>query len=137
MAPKHGDEWQDVEEPVVIRWRDCRYGGRRPYFVCPGVVNGAHCGRHTVKLHCAGRYYLCRHCYRLSHASRNESSCDRSLRRANKIRTKLGGEAGLSSPDPATAQGHVRTNLRAADAEAFDREEAHAEERLADWSLPD
>jgi hypothetical protein len=46
---------------------------RRPYFVCPGVVNGTACGRRVAKLYGPGRYFVCRHCYRLAycHAERD------------------------------------------------------------------
>jgi hypothetical protein len=33
---RHGGEWQDVEQPTPIVWMPCRFGGARPYFVCPG-----------------------------------------------------------------------------------------------------
>src|ERR1700722_10525675 len=40
-----GGEWEDVNETVRIVRMPCRFGGARPYFVCPGVVNGTACGR--------------------------------------------------------------------------------------------
>jgi hypothetical protein len=46
-------------------------------------VNGIACGRRVAKLHGPGRYFLCRHCYRLGHASQVEDRWDRALRRAN------------------------------------------------------
>ena len=67
-----GDNWHDVEESVPITWAACRFGGHRPFFECPGVVNGRHCGRLVLKLYRAGRYFLCRHCCRLTYASRQE-----------------------------------------------------------------
>jgi predicted RecB family endonuclease len=36
-----GGEWQDVRETVRIVHVSCRVGGARPYFICPGVVNGS------------------------------------------------------------------------------------------------
>jgi hypothetical protein len=45
-----GGEWQDVEETVRIVCIPCRFGGARPYFICPGVVNGITCGRRVAKL---------------------------------------------------------------------------------------
>jgi hypothetical protein len=87
-----GDEWQDVEEAVHITRVVCRFGGVRPYFVCPGVVDGTACGRRVAKLYGAGRYFVCRHCYRLSYASQSEGEWDRAVRRAGKIRQRLGGE---------------------------------------------
>jgi hypothetical protein len=38
-------EWRDVVETVRIVRIPCRFGGARPYFICPGVVNGIACGR--------------------------------------------------------------------------------------------
>src|SRR5262245_40948469 len=36
-------EWEDVAETVRIVRVPCRFGGARPYFTCPGVVNGIAC----------------------------------------------------------------------------------------------
>jgi hypothetical protein len=60
-------------------------------------VNGRCCGRQVVKLYGPGRYFLCRHCYQLTYASRSEATYDRALRRANKRRMRLGGEPGTES----------------------------------------
>ncbi|MBZ0254142.1 MAG: hypothetical protein K8I02_12450, partial [Candidatus Methylomirabilis sp.] len=57
-----GEEWQDVRESVPIARVPCRFGGTRPYFLCPGAWNGAVCGRRAVKLYGAGRFFLCRRC---------------------------------------------------------------------------
>src|SRR5215813_4118408 len=37
-------EWQDVRETVRIVRVSCRFGRSRPYFICPGIVNGISCG---------------------------------------------------------------------------------------------
>jgi hypothetical protein len=50
-----GSEWKDVEEAVRIVRIPCRFGGARPYFICPGLVNGIACGRRVAKLHGPGR----------------------------------------------------------------------------------
>jgi len=76
-----GGDWEDVAEVVRIVRVACRVGGTRLYFICPGIVNGIACGRRVVKLYGAGRYFLCRHCYCLAHASQSEDAWDRSLRR--------------------------------------------------------
>ena len=44
----------------------CRFGGSRPYFVCPGIT-AAGCGRRMIKLYLSRqqpgcRRFLCRHC---------------------------------------------------------------------------
>jgi hypothetical protein len=59
----------------------------------------------VAKLHGPGRYFLCRHCYRLGHASQIEDLWDRVLRRANKVRQRLGGEPGMAAPFPARPKG--------------------------------
>lgn len=55
-----GADWEDVAETVQIVRVPCPFGGSRPYFICPGVVNGIACGRRVAKLHAPGRYFLCR-----------------------------------------------------------------------------
>lgn len=125
-----GGEWRDVEQPTPIVWRPCRFGGARPYFVCPGTVNGIVCGRRVAKLYGAGTYFLCRHCYQLAHASQREDRYDRALRRANNIRMRLGGEPGTASAFPARPKGmHRRTYDRLQS--AVSNAEILAEERLA------
>lgn len=91
-----GGDWTDIVETVSIIRKRCRFGGTRPYFICPGVVNGVACGRRVAKLHAAGRYFLCRHCYQLAHASQHEGTWERALRRASKIRQRLGGNPGMT-----------------------------------------
>jgi hypothetical protein len=102
---QHSGEWQDVEQPTPIVWMPCRFGGARPYFACPGVVNGIACGRQVTKLYGAGTYFLCRHCYRLAHASQREDRYDRALRRANNIRVRLGGQPGMAAAFPPRPKG--------------------------------
>ena len=102
---RNGGEWQDVEQPAPIVRVPCRFGGHRPYFQCPGVVNGIPCGRRVAKLHSGGRYFLCRHCYGLAYASQSEGEWDRALRRANKVRKRLGGDPGTALPFPARPKG--------------------------------
>lgn len=105
-----GSEWQDVGQTIALVSTPCSFGGTRPWFVCPGMVNGVRCGRRVAKLHAGGRYFLCRHCYRLSYASQSEREFDRFLRRANKLRTGLGGEPGTGAMIAAKPKGmHWKT----------------------------
>ncbi len=103
-----GGEWEDVEETVRIVRVPCRFGGSRPYFICPGVVSGVTCGRRVTKLHGPGRFFLCRHCYGLAYASQSEGSWDRALRRRNKIRQRLGGNPGSLKSLPERPKGMWR-----------------------------
>lgn len=124
-----GGDWQDVKESVCIIRVPCRFGGTRPYFICPGAMHGVVCRRRVVKLYGAGRYFLCRRCYRLSYASRSEGTWDRALRRANKVRMRLGGDPGMVSPFPERPKGMwVKTYERL-------RKEVFAAERIADVAI--
>lgn len=98
----HGEE--DINYVVPIIRRPCHYGGTRPYFHCPGIVNGRYCGRTVAKLY-GGRYFLCRHCHNLAYNSQSEEPRDRLLRKANKKRTALGGEPGTDSYFPQRPKG--------------------------------
>ena len=117
-----GEEWQSVEEHVPIVRVPCRFGGTRPYFICPAVGNGVACGRRVAMLHGSGRFFLCRHCYRLAYASQREDAWDRALRRANKIRQKLGGDPGMASPFPQCPKGMWRRTYERLCRKAFDAE---------------
>jgi hypothetical protein len=52
-----------------------RFGGLRWWFICPLLVYDRPCGRRVGKLYLppGGRYYGCRHCYRLTYTSCQES----------------------------------------------------------------
>ena len=117
-----GGEWEDVAETVRIVRVVCRLGGTRPYFICPGVVNGIACGRRVAKLHGPGRYFLCRHCYRLAHASQNESALDRMHRRANKIKQRLGSDSGTYFSFPQRPKGMWRRTYERLREQAFEAE---------------
>jgi hypothetical protein len=106
-------EWTPVTEAVSVDVVPCRFGGARPFFVCPGRTNGRHCGRRVLKLYMRGSYFLCRHCARLGYQSQLEHSFGRALQQANRIRMKLGGNPGMASPFPEKPKGmHWRTYER-------------------------
>jgi hypothetical protein len=126
-----GGDWQEVEETVRT---PCQLGGSRPYFVCPGVVNGVACGHRVAKLFGAGRYFLCRHCHGLAYASQGEGALDRTLRRANKVRQRLGGEPGMAAHFPGRPKGmwqrtYDRLSWTVLEAEMAAEDQIHA--RLA------
>lgn len=117
-----GAGWEDVAETIRIARVPCRFGGSRPYFFCPGVVNGIVCGRRVAKLYGAGRYFLCRHCYRLAYSSQSEGEWERAIRRANKIRDRLGGEPGMATPFPSKPNGMWRSTYERLRRKAFEAE---------------
>jgi len=138
-----GGEWENIVETVRIVHAACRFGGERPYFICPGVVNGESCGRRVAKLHGPGRYFLCRHCYRLAHASQSERAWDRTLRRANKIRQRLGGDPGMAARFPSRPKGmwhrtyeRLRREVFEAEMSAEEAFESHAARFLARIDTP-
>jgi hypothetical protein len=87
-----GDDWQAREYPVRLEWTVCTLGGRRVWFLCP--ANG--CGRRVALLYLGGAgIFACRHCYRLVYACQRETADDRAARRADRIRDRLGWQAGI------------------------------------------
>jgi hypothetical protein len=91
---RYGGEWEAVSQSIHITQINCNYGGERPYFICPATVNGRYCGRRVGKLFLGSKYFVCRHCNNIAYNSQSEERHDRLMRRANKLRVALGGEAG-------------------------------------------
>jgi hypothetical protein len=106
----YGEDWSDVEHHVPISWTPCRFGGERPWFACSVYKSGKYCGRDVVKLYQRGKLFACRHCHGLAYASQQESSNQRGLYRAQKIRTRLGGSVSMFEDFPDKPKGmHCRT----------------------------
>jgi hypothetical protein len=104
---------EDVSYMVALSWTPCNFGGSRPWFVCPGVVRRASCGRQVAKLYLKGRYFLCRHCHDLTYTSRQETSRKAALHKCRRIRRRLGGSANLTQPFPQKPKGmHHKTYRR-------------------------
>lgn len=109
----HGGDWESVSQTVPLTYVHCNYGAHRPYFRCPGVIDGRSCGRRVGKLFGADKYFLCRHCYRLNYTSQTMDLSSRLLERANKARKALGGEPGAASFIPPKPKWmHHRTYMR-------------------------
>jgi hypothetical protein len=77
---------EDVHIAVPLSWSSCNYGGKRPWFLCPGRG----CGRRVAKLYLAGKYFLCRHCHDLVYSSQRQAEEFRLLDKAQKICRRLG-----------------------------------------------
>jgi hypothetical protein len=93
-----GREWEPVDESVSIVWTPCGLGGKRPWFLCECWANGVYCGRTVGKLYGAGKLFACRHCYRLGYRSQLKREHFARWHQADKLRKKLGGEAGRGFP---------------------------------------
>jgi hypothetical protein len=95
-----GGEWEDVAEVISIVHVPCRFGGSRAYFICPGPGDRTDCGQRVAKLYLSRRYFLCRQCNQLTYASQFERPWQRALRRANKLKQRLGIDVDAESfPD--------------------------------------
>ncbi len=88
----HGNEWEDIEQPVLFDRTACNYGGVRVWFLCP------HCSRRVAVLYGAGAWFLCRHCYRLPYSTQQETYADRMRRKARKLRERIGASHNLMEP---------------------------------------
>ena len=85
-------------------------GGKRPWFLCPA------CGRRCGILYAINSRLLCRKCGGLSYESQSEPSHYRALRKAQKIRVRLGGSANMTEPFPERPRYmHQRTYQRLGD----------------------
>lgn len=102
----------DVSEPVQLSWTRCHLGGRRPWFICPGVVNGVPCYRRVAILYSGGRYFLCRRCYGLAYTSQNEDVSDRAWRRRRRLQRRLGRASDDLSFPPKPSRMHWSTYER-------------------------
>jgi len=91
-------EWQYIKEQVPLVWTPCNYGGKRPWFICPGGGKSWQCGRRVAFLCFAEGYFRCRRCHDLTYSSHNKSKLDRMYRKARKIRRRLGADMSLLSP---------------------------------------
>ncbi len=101
-------EWTDEEYPVYLDWTPCNLGGERAWFRCP--ARG--CGRRVALLY-GGDIFACRHCHQLAYPSQREATEDRIVRRADRIRERLGWEPGILNPNGYKPKGmHWYTYLR-------------------------
>lgn len=79
-------------QAVELVWTPCHYGGNRYWFLCPA------CRQRVGVLYLGQSGFLCRHCYGLAYASQFETDRERMIRKARKIRHKLGASLNLLEP---------------------------------------
>lgn len=85
----NGQQGERVHIEVSLSWTSCNYGGKRPWFICPGRG----CGRRVAKLYLAGKYFLCRHCHDLAYLSQRQGKEFRLIDKAQKIYRRLGAKS--------------------------------------------
>ena len=92
-----GPRWQQMDQRVSIVWHPCRYGGQRPWLLCPA------CARKVAVLYLGGASALsfsCRRCAKLKYDSQRSGPRLRLMRKAQKLRRQLGGSGSLWKPFP-------------------------------------
>jgi hypothetical protein len=90
-----GSRWQQMDQRVRIVWQPCRYGGQRPWLLCPACV-----GKVAV-LYLGGASafsFSCRRCAKLKYDSQRSGPRLRLMRKAQKLRRQLGGSGSLRFP---------------------------------------
>lgn len=76
---------------VQLSFTQCKLGGVRAWWICPC------CSKRVAVLYGWGRF-RCRKCADLHYLSQSETDDDRTLRRAGKLRKRLGWEPGVINP---------------------------------------
>jgi hypothetical protein len=96
VTDRRTDEQREYDYPVPLEYTECHFGGVRPWFRCPGVINGEECTRRIGKLYCPpdGDLFLCRHCYDLGYTSSRTSGDElkRAERRFRKAHANIDGK---------------------------------------------
>ncbi len=79
ITDRNSGEKTDYDYKISLTTIPCNFGSVRYWFLCPLSTNGVYCGRRVGTLYLApgGKYFGCRHCYKLSYESRNESRLGR------------------------------------------------------------
>lgn len=102
-----GEAWQDCSNTLLIDWTACNFGGERAWWRCPA------CDRRVAVLYSGRAVYKCRHCLGLAYCSQRESETDLAVRRANKIRDRLGWDRGILNLPGGRPKGmHLKTYAR-------------------------
>jgi hypothetical protein len=114
---KGGSEWRSVEQRVPLVWTMCHLRGGRCWFRCC-------CRRRAAILYLRDApVFACRHCCRLAYRSQQEIPRHRAIRRAQKLRMRLGGSANLLRPFPERPRGMHRTTYYRLSAKAMEAQE--------------
>ena len=86
-----------IHESIAVEWTECNYGGRRPWFRCPGLGSRQPCHRRVALLYKIHSYFLCRVCQGLAYKSQQLDRVARLERKARKIYRRLGAPGDLDA----------------------------------------
>ena len=93
-----------VEQRVQTQTSPCNMGGQRHWFTCP------RCSKRVAVLYAPGRYFACRLCGGLGYATQKEGVGDRAMTKADRLRKRLGWQAGIAHGDGGKPKGmHWKT----------------------------
>ena len=92
-ARHRGEEWEHIEETVLLSKTRPHFGGERFWFICPG------CNKRCAKLF-GGVYFRCRECHGVGYQSQLSDGKNRALAKVFKRRKQLGGFGGMEEPFP-------------------------------------
>ncbi len=116
QRPLDNGQLEGIRDSIPLTWTPCNYGGQRPWFQCPGMVNGTRCGRRVAMLYQRGKYFRCRTCHNLGYSTQREPVTERLRGRACRIRKRLGGPPNIFAPFPPKPKGmHWKTYFRLED----------------------
>ena len=87
LAYRYGGE-EDIAEDIAITYTTPNYGGRRPWWVCPGCAL-------RVRYLYGGRVYRCRECHGLTYAIRRESKADAIRTAARNRKRRIAARLGV------------------------------------------
>ena len=88
-----------VEQRVQTQTSPCHLGGQRHWFTCP------RCSKRVAVLYAPSRYFACRRCGGLGYATQKEGAGDRTSTKADKLRKRMGWEAGIFNGDGSKPKG--------------------------------
>ena len=101
-----GEDREERSERIVIQRTKCNFGGSRVWWLCP------RCGRRCAILY-GHRRFFCRRCGDLRYRCQSLGKGERRLRKAERIRAKLGGSGVVFDIFPDKPKGmHQRTYRR-------------------------
>ena len=87
---------------IGLDWVPCRFGGRRAWFICPV------CGRRCGSLFIGDEGFACRSCGGLTYWTTRDDPFYRDLRRADRVRERLGWGKGVARPEGGRPKGMHR-----------------------------
>lgn len=78
-----------IDQRLQTQTSPCHLGGQRYWFTCP------RCSKRVAVLYAPGRYFACQQRCGLGYAQQKEGAVDRASTRVDKLRKRLGWEAGI------------------------------------------